>query len=132
MMRPAPRILCVDSSARRLRELKDVLEHAGFEVWTALGAMDAVCLASGLHFDVVAVDQASSLLREEIWSCLADLQPALPILVHSGTPKVSALCRHSQVISSGPAESFEVVLALLFLLLGDHASETQAPEFAAA
>jgi DNA-binding NtrC family response regulator len=132
MTRAAPRILCVDSSARRLRELKDVLEQAGFEVWTALGAMDAVCLASGLHFDVVALDQASSRLREEIWSCLADLQPGLPILVHSGTPKVSALCRHSQVISSGPAESFEVLLALLFLLLGGHSSEARASELSAA
>ena len=40
------RILCVDSSGRRLRELKAALERAGFEVWTALGAIDAVCLAS--------------------------------------------------------------------------------------
>ena len=132
MTAPVARILCVDSSGQRLRDLKAVLERAGFEVWTALGAMDAVCLASGLHFDVVAVDQASSRLREEIWSCLADLQPGLPILVHSGTPKVSALCRHSQVISSGPAESFEVVLALLFLLLGGRSSQACAHELAAA
>ncbi len=132
MTRPVPRILCVDSSARRLRDLKGVLERAGFEVWTALGAMDAVCLASGLHFDALAVDQASSRLREEIWSCLADLQPALPILVHSGTPKISSLCRHAQVTSAGASESFEVILALLFLLLGGQAIEAHAHDLAAA
>jgi len=132
MTRPIPRILCVDRSARRLRELKSVLERAGFEVWTALGAMDAVCLASGLHFDALAVDQASSRLRQEIWSCLADLQPALPILVHSGSPKLSSLCRHSQVTSTGPSESFEVIVALLFLLLGGQVAEAHAPDLAAA
>jgi len=57
MNRSTTRILCVDSSPRRLRELTDALERAGFEVWTAGGASDTVCLVSGLHFDVVAIDQ---------------------------------------------------------------------------
>jgi DNA-binding NtrC family response regulator len=127
------RILCVDSSGRRLRTLKASLERAGFEVWTALGAIDAVCLASGLHFDVLAVDQNSARLREEVWACLADLQPGLPILVHSGTPKDSALGRHSQVISSGPSDSSEIVLALLLLLLGgERPAQARVEDMAAA
>jgi len=57
-MRTAPsRILCIDSSARRLHELTDSLERSGFDVWTAHGASEAVCLASGLRFDVVVVDR---------------------------------------------------------------------------
>ncbi len=127
------RILCVDSSARRLRELRDVLERAGFEVWTARGASDAVCLVSGIPFDVMAMDQTSSLLREEVWECLAESQPGLPILVHSGAPKTSVLCRHSQVVSTGPSQNPEVVLALLLLLLGDgHSPQGRSQELAAA
>jgi DNA-binding NtrC family response regulator len=122
MAHSTPRILCVDSSPRRLRELQGALERAGFEVWTARGASDAVCLVSGIHFEVVAMDQTSSLLRAEVWDCLAELQPGLPILVHSGVPKMSALCRHSQVVSSGPSQNPEVVLALLLLLLGNSQS----------
>jgi len=44
----AHRILCVDSSARRLRDLTGTLKKAGFDVWTARGASDAVCLAASL------------------------------------------------------------------------------------
>ncbi len=131
MTRSVSRILCVDSSPRRLRELQGALERAGFEVWVAQGANDAVCLASGLHFDAVAVDHHSSLARAEVWNCLADLHPALPILVHSGAPRESALCRHAQVVSSSPSHNPEVVLALLLLLLGDSA-RASAPHFAAA
>lgn len=133
MSRSNARILCVDSSPRRLRELTDALERAGFEVWTAFGASDAVCLASGLHFDVVAIDQVSALARPEIWNCLAESHPALPILVHSGVPRMSTLCRKSQVVSSGPSSSHEIVLALLLLLLGERpASGVGKPQFVAA
>ena len=130
---PVPRILCVDSSARRLHELKGALEKAGYEVWTAGGASDAVCLASGLRFDVVAVDHASTRARAELWDCLADLHPELPILVHSGMSRMSTLCRYSQVVSSGTSHDPEVVLALLLLLLGNHySSPAHSPELAAA
>lgn len=133
MMRPVPRILCVDSSVRRLHGLQSALEKAGFEVWTARGASDAVCLASGLRFDVVAVDHASTRTRAELWDCLAELHPRLPILVHSGVSRMSTLCRHSQVVSSGASHDPEVVLALLLLLLGDHfSSPAHSPELAAA
>ena len=131
MTRPVSRILCVDSSPRRLRELQEALELAGFEVWVASGANDAVCLASGLHFDAVAVDQHSSLSRAEVWDCLADLHPALPILVHSGAPRESALCRHAEVVSSSPSHNPEVVLALLLLLLED-STRPLTPELLAA
>jgi CheY-like chemotaxis protein len=134
-MRTAPsRILCIDSSARRLHELTDSLERSGFDVWTAHGASEAVCLASGLRFDVVVVDHASSLARPEIWECLCDSQPHLPILVHSGSSKGSDLCRHLRLVShAGPTEKPEVVLALLLLLLGDgDGSKPWLPELAAA
>ncbi len=62
----AHRILCVDSSQRRLRGLTDTLKRAGFDVWTARGASDAVCLASSLNFDVMVLDQASSMARPEV------------------------------------------------------------------
>jgi DNA-binding NtrC family response regulator len=133
MTRSTPRILCVDSSARRLHDLQGALERAGFEVWTARGASDAVCLVSGIQFDVMAMDQVSSLSRPEVWECLAESQPGLPILVHSGVPKMSALCRHSQVVSSGQSQNPEVVLALLLLLLEDGpTSRPRRQEWAAA
>jgi DNA-binding NtrC family response regulator len=119
MNRSTARILCVDSSHQRLRELTDALEKAGFEVWTASGASEAVCLVSGLHFDVVAIDQISASTQPEVWNCLAESHPTLPILVHPGASHISMLCRNAHMISSGPSGNHEIVVALLLLLLGD-------------
>ena len=131
MTRSSARILCVDSLPQRLRQLTEALESAGFEVWTAFGASDAVCLASGLHFDVVAIDQQSALARPEVWNCLAETHPTLPILVHSGVRRRSTLCPNTQ--SAGPSLNHETVLALLLLLLGEKsASRIHKPHFIAA
>jgi DNA-binding NtrC family response regulator len=120
MTRSAHRILCVDSSPRRLHDLTDTLQRAGFDVWTARGASDAVCLASSLDFDVMVLDQTSSLARPEVWNCLSDSRPHLPILVHSGSSKRNEPCRHLRLVaSSEQPQNPEVVLALLLLLLGD-------------
>jgi DNA-binding response OmpR family regulator len=134
MSRSAHRILCVDSSVRRLHDLTDTLQKAGFDVWTARGASDAVCLAAALNFDVMVLDQASSLARPEIWNCLSDSKPHLPILVHSGSAKGSELCRHLRLVSPpAPPQNPEVVLALLLLLLGDGSSSNpKRQEWAAA
>jgi len=132
MTHSTARILCVDSSPQRLRQLTDALESAGFQVWTASGASDAVCLASGLHFDVVAIDQSSALARPEVWSCLSESNPALPILVHSGAPR-RVLCRNMQAVSSVHSSNHEIVLALLLLLLGeDPSSKDHKPQCMAA
>ena len=126
-----PRILCIDSSPQRLRQLTVALESAGFEVWTAFGASDAVCLASGLHFDVVTIDQSSALARPEVWNCFAEAHPALPILVHSGAHRSSVYCPNA--VSSGPSSNHETVLALLLLLLSERpASRIHKPQFMAA
>jgi DNA-binding NtrC family response regulator len=120
MTRPAHRILCVDSSPRRLHDLTDTLQKAGFDVWTARGASDAVCLASSLNFDVMVLDQASSMARPEVWNCLSDAKPSLPILVHTGPAKGNELCRHLRLVAPSAAPpNPEVVLALLLLMLGD-------------
>jgi CheY-like chemotaxis protein len=134
MTQSTPRILCIDSSPRRLHELTETLGHAGYDVWTAQGASEAVCLASGLRFDVVVMDQVSSLSRSEVWDCLAESQPHLPILVHSGTSKGADLCRHWRFVStSAPAQNPEVVLALLLMLLGEGSnSSPKLPDLAAA
>ena len=134
MTRPAHRILCVDSSPRRLHDLTDTLQRAGFDVWTARGASDAVCLAASLDFDVMVLDQASSLARPEVWNCLSDSKPTLPILVHSGVARGSELCRHLRLVSPPePPQNPEVVLALLLLLLGDGTGSNPKPrEWAAA
>lgn len=134
MTRPAHRILCVDSSPRRLHDLTDTLHKAGFDVWTARGASDAVCLATSLKFDVMVLDQASSMARPEIWNCLSESKPSLPILVHSGPAKGNDLCRHLRLVApSAAAQNPEVVLALLLLLLGDgNSSRPKTHEWAAA
>jgi len=120
MTRAPHRILCVDSSPRRLHDLTDSLQKAGFDVWTARGASDAVCLASSLDFDVMVLDHASSLARPEVWNCLSDSKPSLPILVHSGAGRGTELCRHLRLVpSADPPQNPEVGLALLLLLLGD-------------
>jgi DNA-binding NtrC family response regulator len=131
MTRSISRILCVDSSPQRLRRLTDALERAGFQVWTAAGASDAVCLASGLHFDAVAIDQSSAAARPEVWDCLAESHPGLPILLHSGAPRrLSMLCPKAQAVSSS---NHEVVLALLLLLLSEQpASKVRQPQCLAA
>ena len=130
----AHRILCVDSSPRRLRDLTETLQKAGFDVWTARGASNAVCLATSLNFDVMVLDQASSLARPEIWHCLSDSRPNLPILVHSSPAKGNELCRHLRLVApSAPPQNPELVLALLLLLLGDGSgSSSKTHEWAAA
>ena len=116
-MLPRARILCVDSSDLRLSMLARTLEKSGFEVWTARGASDAVCLVSGLHFEAVVVDRLSSLQHSDIWQCLTETKPQLPILVHEGTSRAVELC-------GGPGREGlrsinpEVVLGILMLLLG--------------
>ena len=134
MTDPSHRILCVDSSPRRLHDLTDTLGKAGFDVWTARGASDAVCLASALDFDVIVMDQASSMARPDVWNCLSDSRPYLPILVHSGPARNNELCRHLRLVSPAAAQQNpEVVLALLLLLLGDGSeSRPKKQEWAAA
>src|SRR5579864_9470976 len=81
MTRPAHRILCVDSSQRRLHDLTDLLRKAGFDVCTAVGESDAVCLAVALDIDVLVMDQAFWLAGTDIWNCLSESKPHLPILI---------------------------------------------------
>jgi DNA-binding NarL/FixJ family response regulator len=119
MMSLGARILCIDSSSLRLREITEVLKKANFEVWTARGASDAMCLTAGLHFDALAVDQASTQVQPEVWRCLAETQPELPVLVHSAQQKSGDPCRKLELPQTSPRIS-EVVLALLLLLLGKH------------
>jgi DNA-binding NtrC family response regulator len=117
-MSPGPRVLCIDSSSHRLKEITEALQQADFEVWTAQGVSDAMCLAAGLHFDALAVDQASMQLHPDVWDCLAEAQPELPMLVHSEADRSHQRCGEgaSQKKSSRVSE---VVLALLLLLLGN-------------
>lgn len=118
-MSPGPRVLCIDSSSRRLKEITEALKLADFEVWTAQGASDAMCLAAGLHFDALAVDQASTELHPDVWDCLAETRPELPVLVHSGDKLALHPCDQGAAAKKSSAIS-EVVLALLLLLLGNN------------
>jgi DNA-binding NtrC family response regulator len=112
------RILCVDSSSLRLQGLIRILGKAGFETWTARGASDAVCLASALQFDALVMDRLSSSRRADIWKCLAQTQPNLPILVHEGTARAMTLCSESESGNLERPVNPEVLLAMLVLLLG--------------
>jgi DNA-binding NtrC family response regulator len=116
-MRRSARILCVDRSELRLQMLSRTLEKSGFEVWTARGASESVCLAMGLRFDAIVVDRTSSLERSDIWQCLTEAQPRLPILIHEGKSRAVELCGGSE-FDGMRAINPEVVLGLLVLLLG--------------
>jgi len=109
-----PRILCVNGSRLRLPQLAGTLRRAGFEVWTAQGASDAVCLASGLKFDALVVDEETSCQRAAVWRCLAEAQPSLPVLVHASRSRVIDLCAGRA--TGEHAMNPEVVLAMLVLL----------------
>ena len=117
-MSPGMRVLCIDSSPARLKLIAETLKKAKIEVWTANGASDALCLAAALHFDALAVDEASTHVRADLWKCLAETQPDLPMLVHSGLQRVPDPCRDA-AHSKKPSRISEVILALLLLLLGD-------------
>lgn len=116
-MSPGLRVLCIDSSSPRLKLIAEALKKADFEVWTANGASDALCLATGLHFDALAVDEASTHVRADLWRCLAETNPELPMLIHSGRQRVPELCRQA-VHAQKSLPVSEVILALLLLLLG--------------
>ena len=116
-MSAGPRVLCIDSSSHRLKEITEALQQAQFEVWTAQGASDAVNLAAGLHFDALAVDHAWTQLHPDVWDSLAEAQPELPVLVHSGADRPQQ--RFGEVaVEKKSSRISEVVLALLLLLLG--------------
>jgi len=117
-MSPGLRVLCIDSSSLRLKLIAETLKKADFEVWTASGASDALCLAAGLHFDALAVDEASTHVSSDLWKCLGETHPDLPMLVHSGLQRVPMLCKE-ETQPRKPSRISEVVLALLLLLLGD-------------
>jgi DNA-binding NtrC family response regulator len=112
------RVLCVDSSELRLQNLKRTLEKAGFEAWTAWGASDAVCLASSVPFDALIADQTSYCKRADIWECLAQSHPRLPILVHEGKARAVGLCGEWESRTVPRNVNPEALLAMLVLLLG--------------
>lgn len=131
MLPRTARILCVDSSELRLGMLTHTLTKSGFEVWTARGASDAVCLASGLQFEAVVVDRPSSLEHSDIWRCLTEAQPQLPILVHEGTARAVKLCGGTEKDGVRPINP-EVVLAILMLLMGKESQTFAFPKSAKA
>jgi DNA-binding NtrC family response regulator len=126
------RILCLDSSSLRLQGLIRTLGKAGFETWTARGASDAVCLASVLRFDALVMDRVSSSRRADIWRCLAQAQPELPVLVHEGTARAIKLCGEPEPQNLERPVNPEVLLAMLVLLLGRERKSVVFKRYAAA
>jgi hypothetical protein len=117
MMQDSHRILCLDSSPARLLAVSRALEKAGFQVWNAASAREAICMAFGLRFDALVMDQAASSKSAGIWNCLRESQPHLPIFIHSrdsGNPPASSdLCKGDNSGSASP----ELILACLTILL---------------
>lgn len=111
------KILSLDSSELRLQSLKRTLEKAGFEVWTAIGASDAICLASSVRFDALVADRESLSRRTDMWKCLRQFQPELPVLVHEGKTVAVSLCGETGPRTATRPVNPEVILAMLFLLL---------------
>jgi CheY-like chemotaxis protein len=115
MMQPSHRILCLDSSPARLLMVSRALEKAGFQVWNAASAREAICMAFGLRFDALVMDQGASSKSAGIWNCLRESQPHLPIFIHSrdsGNPRIaSGLDQPENSVSS------ELILACLTILL---------------
>lgn len=116
-MTPSPhRILCLDSSPARQLAIARALEKAGFQVWTASDAKDAVCMAFGLRFDAVVVDHKASTTSANVWNCLAESQPSLPIIVHSQARDLHSSPARCEGEST-PAATPELILAMLTILL---------------
>ena len=126
-----PRVLCIDSSHLRLHQIACTLRKAGFDVWTAEGTTHALCLATVLKFDVLVADRESMLEREEIWQCLADTLPNLPLLVHPGVSQVIDLCANNGRDRFSRSVNPEVVLAMVTLLLGRERLSALKPSSAA-
>jgi hypothetical protein len=69
------------------------------------------------------MDKASSSRRSDIWACLSQAQPELPILVHEGTSRAVTLCGETEPQTVERSVNPEALLAMLVLLLGqDHRS----------
>jgi DNA-binding response OmpR family regulator len=111
------KILSIDTSELRLQSLKRTLEKAGFEVWTAWGASDAICLASSVKFDALVADRESLSRRADMWKCLRQFQPELPVLMHEGKTVAVSLCGESGPRTATRSVNPEVILAMLILLL---------------
>lgn len=117
MSQRAHRILCVNSSPLHLPHITHTLRKAGFEVWTAEGAGDALCMVSGLDFDALVMDQESSDQKNAMWQCLSECRPDLPVLVHSSSSQARSLC--GEDVPKERGLNPEVVLAMLVLMFGD-------------
>jgi hypothetical protein len=117
-MRSTPvRILCVDSSDTRCAHLHVMLDKAGFEVWTARDASDALSFATSLAPDAVVADQPSTLDHEESWEKLMAMR-SLPVIVHSAVPRLGGWPANAGEFAPVRTGNPEIIMAILTLLLG--------------
>ena len=109
------RVMCLDSSASRLRRLARAIAEAGWEVWPGNDVRDLLLVGMRLHFEAVVADEASTQMFPELWEQAEEVFPEIPLLVHSANgERMPGSPKRTTALSAGEPD---MILAMLILLL---------------
>ena len=89
-MRTQSTILCVDDEELALYLRKRVLQGAGYAVFTATNATNALEIFRAQRIDLVITDNLLGITSHALAAELRHLSPHLPIMVLSGGPTLPA------------------------------------------
>ena len=94
-----PTVLCVDDEAAALQLRRLVLEKAGFNVYTAATASDAMQIVRTHPLDLVLTDYyLDGVTGGELARAVKDSHPQLKVAIYSGAVELPADARHADVV----------------------------------
>lgn len=114
---PQPTVLCVDDEAPALQLRRLVLEKAGFNVYTAATASDAMQIVRTRPLDLVLTDYyLDGVTGGELARAVKDAHPRLKVAIYSGALELPSDADHADVIitkAEGASALIDEVRALL-------------------
>jgi CheY-like chemotaxis protein len=94
-----PTVLCVDDEAAALKLRRMVLEKAGFTVYTAATASDAMRIVRSQRLDLVLTDYyLDGVTGGELAQAVKDAYPQLKVAIYSGALELPADAAHADLI----------------------------------
>jgi CheY-like chemotaxis protein len=112
-----PTVLCVDDEAAALQLRRQVLEKAGFNVYTAATASEAMQIVRAHPLDLVLTDYyLDGVTGGELARAVKDAHPQLKVAIYSGALELPADAGHADVVitkAEGASAMVEEIRALL-------------------
>jgi CheY-like chemotaxis protein len=121
--RPDAIVLCVDDDQALLDMTRHLLEKHGFSVLTASDGTRALDIVRGNTVDLVLLDhEMPGMNGQEVAAAIKDLDPGLPVVLHSGTPNLplAAIDTTDAFVSKGSGTRFLVAAITRLALVRRH------------